>query len=331
MPLPIEALKSVQTIYVHKNCPDGIASAMLLKQALDRPVVFLQYGTDEYTNLQAASGMLFCDTTPPHDRAREFVDAGAIVLDHHKGAQGVVAMFGVRGVFADEKSDPGVCGAVLAYREVWVPLHGSDGEVEDFATLAGIRDTWQNKNPRWNEACAQASWVMFFGEDECLRAPIFGDPDRWRFRSSVGDMLFSEHMRKITKAVNGSFRTSIHGLRVAILQGATNSSDSAEMLGEDSKVDIVVGFSYFDDGEEGREEWSPEFSTGLKLICSCRTRTAFDVSKLAKFYGGGGHTKAAGFTVHVGVIDQNPYWKILELIDNYILENQDSLPADLRG
>jgi oligoribonuclease NrnB/cAMP/cGMP phosphodiesterase (DHH superfamily) len=322
MTISLGTLRDVKIIYVHKNCPDGTASAMILKHALNLPVVFLQYGTEEYINLQAVPGMLFCDTTPPHDRVKEFVDSGAIVLDHHKGAQAIVSMFGDRGVFADEKREPGVCGAVLAYREVWVPLLGIDGGVEDLAKLAGIRDTWQTRDPRWNEACAQSSWVMFFGEDECLKAPIFGDQDRWAFRSIVGSMLFSEHMRKITKAVEGSFRTSLHGLKIAILQGATNSSDSAEMLGEESKVDIVVGFSYYDDGEEGREQWSPEFSKVLKLVCSCRTHTTFDVSKLAKFYGGGGHTKAAGFTVQVNESQPTPYRAILGLIENYITMNQ---------
>jgi len=331
MSLSLEDLNNVHTILVHKNCPDGTASGMILKHALNRPVVFLQYGTNEYTNLQAIPGMLFCDATPPHDRVQEFVDAGAIVLDHHKGAQDVVAKFGEHGVFADEKVEPGVCGAVLAYREVWVPLLGPMGEVADFALVAGIRDTWQTKSPRWAESCAQASWVMFFGEEECLKAPIFGDLDRWKFRQSVGDMLFAEHMRKITKAVGGSFRTSINGLRVAILQGASNSSDAAEMFGEASEVDVVVGFSYYNEVDPDREQWSTEFSKGLKLVCSCRSRTAFDVSKLAKFYGGGGHTKAAGFTTQVEEGHYNPYLKILELIDNYVVANQRNLPADLRG
>lgn len=331
MSLSLEDLNNVRTILVHKNCPDGTASGMILKHALNRPVVFLQYGTDEYTNLQATPGMLFCDATPPQDRVQEFVDAGAIVLDHHKGAQGIVARFGDHGVFADEKEDPGVCGAVLAYREVWVPLLGPMESIEDFAIVAGIRDTWQTKDSRWDEACAQASWVMFFGEDECLKTPIFGDPDRWAFRQSVGDMLFAEHMRKITKAVGGSFRTRIHGLKVAILQGASNSSDSAEMFGEESEVDIVVGFSYYDEVDPDREQWASEFSKGLKLVCSCRTRTAFDVSKLAKFYGGGGHTKAAGFTTRIEEWHRNPYSKILELIDNYVVQNQHNLPANLRG
>jgi oligoribonuclease NrnB/cAMP/cGMP phosphodiesterase (DHH superfamily) len=331
MTLPLEALRNVQTIYVHKNCPDGTASAMILKYALNLPVVFLQYGTEEYKNLQATPGMLFCDTTPPHDRAQEFVDAGAIVLDHHKGAQGVVALFGDRGVFADEKAEPGVCGAVLAYREVWVPLLGHKPFVQNFAAVAGVRDTWQTKDPRWVESCQQSSWLMFFGEEACLETPIFGDDTKWNFRVGIGNLLFAEHMRKITQAVGGAFLTSIHGLRVAILQGASKSSDAAEMLGEASEVDILVGFSYYDEGEEGREQWAPEFSKGLKMVCSCRTRTSFDVSKLAKFYGGGGHTKAAGFTVQVEFGNYNPYLRVIELIEDYIISNQDKLPANLRG
>jgi len=301
MTLPLEALKEVQTIYVHKDCPDGTVSAMLLKQALKVPVVFLQYGTEEYTNLQAVPGMLFCDTTPPHNRVQEFVDVGAIVLDHHKGAQAVVAKFGDRGVFADEIAEPGVCGAVLAYREVWVPLLGPEERVEDFAKLAGIRDTWQIKDPRWNEACAQSSWVMLFGEEECLKEPIFGDIDRCEFRSKVGKMLFAKHMRKITEGVAGAFLTQLHGLKIAILQNVSYSSDAAQLMGEDSKVDILVGFSYYDE----------------KMIFSCRTRTNFDVSKLAKFYGGGGHTKAAGFTLKVEEWHRNPYSMILSTIDEY--------------
>jgi oligoribonuclease NrnB/cAMP/cGMP phosphodiesterase (DHH superfamily) len=248
------------------------------------------------------------------------VDAGSIVLDHHKGAQGIVAMFGDRGVFADEKADPGVCGAVLAYREVWLQLLPPTDSVLDLATLAGIRDTWQNKNPRWVEACEQASWVMFFGEEECLKEPIFfgGDESKWEFRKSVGKLLHSEHMRKVSKTVEGSFSTSLEGLRIVIHQGTTHTSDAAEMLGEESKVDILAGFSYFAEGSTDRYEWSDEFGDNLKMVVSTRTRTDFDVSKLAKFYGGGGHTKAAGFTVTIGAGNMNPYLHILSLIDNYL-------------
>jgi oligoribonuclease NrnB/cAMP/cGMP phosphodiesterase (DHH superfamily) len=318
MSIPLEVLNNVRTILVHKNCPDGIASAMILKHTLNRPVVFLQYGTDEYTHLEATPGMLFCDTTPPHYRVQEFVDAGAIVLDHHKGAQDIVAKFGERGVFADEKEEPGVCGAVLAYREVWLKMRGPDSFVEHFAAVAGVRDTWQTKDPRWNESCAQSSWLFFFGEEACLESPIFGDETTWNFRVGIGDLLWSEHMRKIAKTVGGALRVSLSGLRIVIHQGVTHTSDAAEMLGEESKVDILAGFSYFADGATERDEWSDEFGDNLKMVVSTRTRTDFDVSKLAKFYGGGGHTKAAGFTVKIGMENMNPYMHILSLISNYL-------------
>lgn len=317
MPIPLEDLSKVSKIIVHDNCPDGIASAMILKYALGIDVEFIQYKTDAHTNLPAVPGLLFCDFTPPRERVQEFVDAGAIVLDHHKGAQDIVAQFGERGVFADEKSEPGVSGATLAYREVWLPFGNEDNVlVRDFAQVAGIRDTWQTKDPRWIESCEQSSWLMFFGAEELLKPPIF-DRNKWVFRTSVGKLLFDEHMRKVKKTVASAYRTSIHGLRVMIHQGVTHTSDAAELMGEESKVDILAGFSYFSEDGTEREDWSPEFGDNLKLVVSTRTRTSFDVSKMAKFYGGGGHTKAAGFNVKVTKLQANPYAHILALIDDY--------------
>jgi oligoribonuclease NrnB/cAMP/cGMP phosphodiesterase (DHH superfamily) len=318
MSIPHDALSKVSKVIVHANCPDGLASAMILKQALNQDIEFIQYKTDAHANIPAVPGLLFCDFTPPRERVQEFVDAGAIVLDHHKGAQDIVAQFGELGVFADEKSEPGVSGATLAYREVWLPIVAKpDILVEDFAVTAGIRDTWQTKDPRWVESCEQSSWLMFFGAEELLKPPIFGDQEKWDFRVSIGKLLFEEHMRKVKKTVDGAYRTSVHGLRVMIHQGVSHTSDAAEMMGEESKVDILAGFSYFaEDGTE-REDWSPEFGDNLKLVVSTRTRTNFDVSKLAKFYGGGGHTKAAGFNVKVTKLQANPYAHILALIDDY--------------
>ena len=327
--LPLELLKSIKTIVTHKNCPDGIASAMILKDALPKAeVLFVQHETEIHRNLPVTEGMLFCDFAPCRDRVPEFVAAKAIVLDHHKGQKDIVAQFGPLGVFADEKDDPGIAGATLAYREVWVPLcHDLEinpkKDIKDFATLAGIRDTWQTKNPRWNESKEQAAYLMFFGEDECLKWPIFEGKEKWDFRHQVGKLLSDEHERKVAKTLEGAYRTVIHGLKVVIHQGVTHTSDAAEMLGDDCGVDILAGFSYFGEDNSDREDWSPNFGKNLKMIVSTRTRTSFDVSKLAKFYGGGGHTKAAGFSVMVKEDHMNPYTKILSLIHKYMLNRED--------
>ena len=318
MPVPYDDLFNVSKIIVHANCPDGIASAMILKHALSREVEFIQYKTPEHIALPAVPGLLFCDFTPPQERVQEFVNAGAIVLDHHKGAQDIVAQFGERGVFADEKTEPGVSGATLAYREVWLPIGNRPNVlVEDFAKVAGIRDTWQTKDPRWMESCEQSAWLMFFGVDELLKAPIF-DRDKWVLRANVGKLLWDEHLRKVKKTVASAYHTSVHGLRIMIHQGVTHTSDAMELMGEESKIDVLAGFSYYaEEDSTEREDWSPAFGDNLKLVISTRTRTNFDVSKLAKFYGGGGHTKAAGFNTKVTKGQANPYAHIVALIDDY--------------
>ena len=123
--MDISLLKGVNKICVHDNCPDGTASAIILKEALDlgpEQIVFVQHDALEYKEMKAEPGLLFCDCAPPPDRVQEFVDVGTIVLDHHKYSRGIVAAFGERGVFADKEKEPTVSGAGLAYREVWLPM-----------------------------------------------------------------------------------------------------------------------------------------------------------------------------------------------------------------
>ncbi|NIV35918.1 MAG: hypothetical protein GWN58_42650, partial [Anaerolineae bacterium] len=73
-------------------------------------------------------------------------------------------------MFADEDEEPGVSGATLAFRHVWQVIHMTARchedpylKVERFAELAGIRDTWQTEDSAWDEACAQAEALMFWG------------------------------------------------------------------------------------------------------------------------------------------------------------------------
>ncbi len=46
--IPIETLRAVRTIITHANCPDGVASALILHQALpNAAIVFLAAGSPE--------------------------------------------------------------------------------------------------------------------------------------------------------------------------------------------------------------------------------------------------------------------------------------------
>lgn len=208
--IPIETLNLVTRIVTHASCADGVASALILRDVLPgREIVFLQHGSHEARTLAATPGTLFCDFVPPCDRIAEFVAAGAIVLDHHRGACDIVEAFGPLGVFADEATEPGVSGAVLAFREVWEPRYQAErqmfrheGMIRKFAMLAGIRDTWQRNHQDWQDACAQAAELTFFPFEhwETLHHAAVSCP------GDVGSTLLTKRDEDVTRALSQADR-----------------------------------------------------------------------------------------------------------------------------
>jgi hypothetical protein len=286
--IPLDKLRQVKTIIVHRDCPDGIASAMILHDALpDAEIRAVQYGP-ERDALEPEPGMLFCDMTPPDDFADEFRIQGALVLDHHAKQRWIVEMFADedQGVFADEDEEPGVSGAVLAYREVWEPsgiwegAHRMRDRVKSFAELAGIRDTWQREHPRWREACAQAEVLMFWGLEEMddEAGPFLDKSDM-----AMGHKLLHKKLTRTREiAEHGCLRVS----NVLLFNDPDHLiSDVAEAARElHPDIEIVAGFFYAVHNDE------------MSLAFSLRSGTGgLDVGAIAKANGGGGHTRAAGF------------------------------------
>lgn len=302
-----ESLAAVKTILVHGGgCPDGIASAILLHDAIPGAKVrFIQYNSPEHNGLEPEPGMLFADFTMTADRVQDFVKAGTIVLDHHKGQRGIVAAFGDNGRFGDEETEPGVCGAMLCYRHVWQPMRSIPGHVsldDDnnagyLARLAGVRDTWLHSSPEWAVACEQAEMLRFFPENYWLELEHpFGYKNLglWAERRALGKILVERHARSVKRAVEKSWRfKSGKGTRVMMFEGTGQTSDAADLV-EDA--DILIGFGFI--VEENVQ----------KMIFSLRSHTGWDVLGFAKsFPGGGGHSAASGFTVPISDKSSNPY------------------------
>lgn len=293
--IPVEILREVRKVIVHADCPDGTASAMILHDALpDAEIVAVNYGP-ERDALDPEPGLLFCDMTPPLAKAEAFVEAGTIVLDHHKGAAELVAMFGELGVFADEETEPGVSGATLAYREVWMLLgHGAE-KIDSFAAYAGIRDTWQTKHPLWRAACAQAETLSFYPFDHWVpRDPLLPAACLSQPESNLGFVLLDKKLALARKtAESGCIRIGSAALFNA---DGRVVSDVAEAMREiDPSVEIVCGFFY--EAHHGR----------MVLIFSMRSSPGGpDVGAIAKANGGGGHTHAAGFTLRQNLLCNGP-------------------------
>lgn len=293
--LNLDALTQVTDIVCHENCADGTVSAMFLHDALPfARVRFCQYGVAQ-EKLEVRPNMLFCDFSPHETRYQEFVAAGAIVLDHHKSARHIVEAFGDRGIFADEATEPGVSGAVLAYRHVWRPLVAANVEDSELlmagniARIIGVRDTWQKSDLDWDLSRALSMAVKFFAPESWLTERPFALDRRawWLERQKVGERLVEKDDAAVRKALEGAYRfTSQAGTRVLMFQGTNLTSDAAEAAR--LEADIIVGFDYFAivDGQA---------SLGYSLRAGAGSK--FDCATFSKGFGGGGHSKAAGFSV----------------------------------
>lgn len=315
----IDQLQNVKVIISHgNNCPDGVASAMIVANAYAgsderRDIFTVDHGGEDRAELEPQPGMMFVDFSPPEDKAKAFIEAGALVLDHHAKGSSVQAFVEAGlGVFGDERRDPGVCGAVLAYEHVWKPLKALEDSssnpletdslvVREFARLSGIRDTWQTQSPDWLKACKMAEALRFWPLEDLLLTP----PGSWPEIVAVGETLWDRKIRTVNKVSERSYRwTSPKGTRIAFFQGVKLSSDVAEAL--DKTVDLVIGYDVlYEDGV-------------LKMIFSTRSHTHYDCGTLALAHGGGGHTKAAGFSVPLDLeTSPNPYKLMQDTISAY--------------
>jgi hypothetical protein len=320
--LSLEKLKQVQFVVSHENCPDGTVSAILLRDVFpEAEIVFVQYNTDAHKNLPVKPGTLFADFSPHSTRVQEFVDAGALILDHHKTQKWIVEAFGENGVYGDETLNPGVCGAFLVYENVWLPfkrnvttdlaalLVRKDAFVQKFARLAGVRDTWQTASPEWEEACIQGGLIHYIPNKMWLEVDLLTLADEWEDKYLwLGKMLWEKHTLEVQRAADRLWRfTTKKGTRVVmVLAGKPLVSDVAELLANEADLFVQASYTY----EPGKDTYP-------KLLCSTRSRGEFDAAAFCKAHGGGGHTKAAGMVFSITPESVNPFAFVESLVRSY--------------
>lgn len=312
MDLTLELMK-VTTLICHRHsavkpCADGVASAILLRDALPQPttVIFVSHG-EEADRLAPRPGAIFCDVTPSAKRAPEWVAEGAIVFDHHKTAKDVVGMFGERGRFAEH---PHQSGASLALLHAWVPMVGRGNPASQltlqravlFVTLAAVRDTFVQDDPLWVEACEQAEALAFYDWDDfdAVEDPFGRDAERLARMMEIGRPLRKKRLERARHTWDTAIvGCSARGTEFAMVN-TLDTSDVAELAGGR----VLVGFHYRN--QLGRDV----------IQYSLRSRHGgYDVGALCAAFGGGGHAPAGGFTLPMG--DGDPLDRFLGIIDGY--------------
>ena len=368
--ITLDSFRTVKTIVCHENpdgtpCPDGMASAVLLADALPgRKVVFTAYGS-RLRSIPVEEGVLFADICPEEAEASAWVKAGAIVLDHHESRRAVVASFGARGVFGENAKLE--AGAMLAFIHVWAPLHGMspDGwapnswheRAHRFAHLAAVRDTWQTGHPDWPAACEQSAALAFYDWDTFGKVKDPFGPNRFwppgaRSRACEGREMMGDLDPNVAPDGGGADLSAL--LRVGphlvkkraahIAKLAADLQGTREPLRNGKMLLMVNVFSSADASELADAVEGVDIIAGYrvlpndKLLVSLRSRSAdhvgghayVDVSLIAACYGGGGHPGAAGFSI---LCDGHPGDVIRKALDNAFkkLEKERAAIPSLRG
>ncbi len=253
----------------HGNCADGFTGAWVIRKALGD----IEFHPGVYNNPAPnveGKDVVLVDFSYSFDVMKEIVAAASsvLVLDHHKTAQeNLSSLKGAEVVFDMNRS-----GCRIAW-DYYFPnqqppktlLH-----VED-------RDLWLFNLPNTREvqSCIFSYEYDFENWDMLMSAnPIALTVD--------GEAIERKHLKDVRELIAiTKTRMCIGGYDVPVANlPYTLASDACNMMAENE----LFAASYYirNDG---------------KLVFSLRSKDNFDVSAIAKQFGGGGHKNAAGFTV----------------------------------
>ena len=154
--------------------------------------------------------------------------------------------------------------------------------------LLGEYDTWRNQDKHyWNNTVMpfQYGMRMECGSPETFNAQLFNEDGRQNLTDDIirdGKLILSYQNSQYERAAKASFEIEFEGLRAVCLNAGGGNSQMFASVFDENKHDIMIPFFF------GGKRWTFSLYT---------TKDEIDCSVIAKSKGGGGHKKAAGFTM----------------------------------
>ena len=262
-------MRGFNTTVLYHDDADGFGSAYAcwsaggLSEATYIPVNYGEPFPDIPTDTE---NLFIVDFSYPREKCDELnMKYNLKIIDHHKTAKDNLA--GVPyAIFDMSKS-----GCVLTWE------YFTKEKIPDILRYVQDRDIWQWKLPMSKEINAYISTLAF-------DFYVWADFDREKAKVSGSAILEFQRMQ-IENTVKNVRMINLAGYRVPCVNASANISEIGNSL--------CV------------EHYNSPFSVSYcdrKLVKSVSLRSTgdFDVSVIARMYGGGGHKNAAGFEVSIG-------------------------------
>jgi oligoribonuclease NrnB/cAMP/cGMP phosphodiesterase (DHH superfamily) len=263
----------------HGNCPDGFGAAWSIRLALGDEVGFYKGIHGQSPPDVNGLDVLLVDFSYKKDVLVNMlkVAASITILDHHITAEkelaDLLASGEINGLFDMNKS-----GAMLTW-EWFNPGTPAPKLIEYIQD----RDLWQFKLDGTREMHAALSSYPY--DFEVWDKLMASGPEQLVALKRDGEAIERKLQKDIKELIaSGVRRMVIGGYNVPVLNApSAYISDAGNIM----SVDEPFAACYWD-------------HPGGRSFSLRSSETGVDVSEVAKQYGGGGHVKAAGFTVEMG-------------------------------
>jgi hypothetical protein len=267
----------VKVIY-HGNCIDGFTAAWCCWRKFGDAAEYIPAHYGDAAPDVTGEDVLIVDFSYPRETLIDMhAKAKSLrVLDHHKTAQ--ADLEGLDFCLFDMSRS----GAGLAWDEICT------GERSGLVAYVEDRDLWRWALPNSKELNAFiGSFEFSFENWHALHVTFVNGREQVVAAVEVGAAILRKETRYVRDMAKQARMVSLAGHVVPVVNAPyINTSELVGHLAEHPQgathVPFAVGWFQRGDG---------------KYQYSLRSRGDFDVSELAKQFGGGGHRNAAGFTV----------------------------------
>lgn len=285
-------------VIYHANCADGFGAAYAAWKYFRDDAEYLpcQYGKQaaEFDVKQCVNRCVYIlDFSFPADKMEEIHNACKLLvwLDHHKTAFEVMDVPSDAPFWLEEAESytllhPEKSGALLAWE-----FFNPDSPAPILLKLIDDYDRWQFKDKR-TKAVNKALWSRAPWSFDQWDLFVYNDPSCYNLYTE-GEALLRAHDQNVQAVLKGAKRpcTIIGTFDAKIVGLACNcpshlTSDVGHQLANESGS---YGLCWYVNKDN-------------LVICSLRSNGDYDVSAIAKEFGGGGHRNAAGFTTTIQTI-----------------------------
>lgn len=267
--MPILEPSSVDIVIYHANCTDGFGAAYSAWKLLGNRAEYYPRAHGEKPPDVKDKNVVILDFSFDNKTTKKMIEKAAnlLVIDHHKSA--MVELHDISNTIFDMTKS----GATMA----WEWFHPGK-EAPKFIQYITDRDLWKWELPYSKEFSAAFDMVPYeFEEFE-----KFEDDSVFDDAVKRGSFILAYSKTVIKKVCDKAVARKLAGHDVMVVNSSHWMSEIGARLAPDCDFALI---------------WYYDHAVKLIKVSLRAFHDNIDVSEIAKKFGGGGHKKAAGFTL----------------------------------